>query len=76
VDAWAFSHELQAMAGRTGAQFADVFPRFAARPHAERLFYAVDGHPTGEANAIIADALEQTLTDGTVPAFSSCRVPE
>jgi hypothetical protein len=77
VDPWAFTRELRAIAGRTGVRFADTFPRFAAHPHAERLFYAVEGHPTGEAHAVIAEALEQTLTDGiAVPAFRGCRIPE
>jgi lysophospholipase L1-like esterase len=74
VDPMAFSRELHAIGARTGVPVADVFPRFAAHLHAERLFYAVDGHPSGDANALIAAALQQTLT--TVPAFSGCRISD
>jgi hypothetical protein len=74
VDPWAFTRELQAIGQRTGVRVADTFPRFAARPHAEQLFYAVDGHPTGEANALIGDAVEQALLEAPpVPAFRGCR---
>jgi hypothetical protein len=74
VDPWAFSSQLQAIGARTGVRVVDVFARFAARPHAERLFYAVDGHPTGDANALLADVLVRTLK--TVPAFSGCAIPD
>jgi hypothetical protein len=46
---------------------------FASSPHAERLFYVVDGHPNSGANEHIAAALERTLTSGAIPAFAGCR---
>ena len=72
VDAWAFTREVQAIAARICAPVADPFPLFAAQPHAERMFYAVDGHPDGDAHALIAQALEASLTDGSMRSFAAC----
>ena len=76
TDPYAFSRELQAVGARAGVRVVDTFERIAAQPHGERLFYAVDGHPTGEAHAIVADLLERSLVDGSVPAFRGCQLPD
>ena len=63
ADPYAFPRELKAVGARAGVRVVDTFGRIAAQPHGERLFYAVDGHPTGEAHAIVADLLEQSLEE-------------
>ena len=73
VDPWLYLHEMEAIAGRDSVGLIDVFPAFAGTPHAERLFYAVDGHPTSDAQNLIANAIERALLDGSVPAFANCR---
>ena len=75
ADPYAFSRDLQAIGARAGVRVVDTFDRVAAQPHGERLFYAVDGHPTAEAHAIVADVLEQSLVDGSVAAFRGCQLP-
>ena len=72
IDPWAFLHEVKTLAARLEINVVDVFPAFASTPHAAHLFYAVDGHPGGEANALIAAAVEQSLLE-RVPAFATCQ---
>jgi hypothetical protein len=74
VDAGWFGRHISEIAVQHGALQLDVTPRFAASPHAERLFYPVDNHPTGGAHAIIAQALVARLTDGSIPQMATCRV--
>ena len=76
VDPWWFGRRISAMASERGGLPVDVTAKFAASPHAERLFYPVDNHPTGEAHAIIADALVERLTDGSIPQMSVCRASQ
>ena len=74
TDPAAFGRVLDSMATRDGFLNADITSELARSPHAERLYYAVDGHPTAGANERIADALERTLVKH-VPAFSACGSP-
>jgi len=76
IDPWSFGRRISELALQRGALPVDVTPKFAASPHAERLFYAVDNHPKGEAHAFIAEALAERLTDGSIPQMSSCRASQ
>ena len=71
-----FGRHVSEIAVRDGALALDVTPEFAAYPHAERLFYPVDNHPTGEGNAVIARALVDRLTDGSIPQLAACRTAQ
>jgi hypothetical protein len=72
VNPWAFSWEMEAIGARAGIQMANVFQKFASRPRAELLFYAIDGHPSGDAHALMADAVDELLRNRAVPAFADC----
>jgi hypothetical protein len=59
---------LAAWAARAGAGFVDVLPAMLAHPHPERLYWPVDGHPSDEGHAVIAEALRDGLaSQGAVP---------
>jgi len=73
VDAWAFAQAVKTIGERNRVLVADAFAVFANSSHAERLYYAVDGHMTGGANALLAIAIKQSLVDGSVKAFARCR---
>jgi hypothetical protein len=72
-----FSREMSSVALRSGVTPADVAAEFAATRQAERLFYVVDSHPTGEANALIARSIDRAVDQGVasnqLPAFAGCR---
>ncbi len=70
TDPWDFSRRLQSMACKYNIQFADAVKEFARHPHADRLFYYVDLHPTGQGHALIADAIVRKCLDGSVPAIT------
>lgn len=71
VDPLAYITEIKAIGERTGVGVVDAFPLFKATPHASRLFYAVDGHPTGAASKLMADAIESELLKSS-RSFSTC----
>ena len=71
VDAWSFSREMRALAERAHIGFVDTFSAFANTPNAERLYYAVDGHLTAKANAVLATAIEQPVIASS-SSFQSC----
>lgn len=76
VDPWWFGRHVSEIAGQHNALPVDVTPKFASSPHAERMFYPVDNHPTGEAHAVIAQALVERLKDGSIPQMAACRAPQ
>jgi len=67
-----FGRHISEIAAENGAISIDVTPDFAKVAHAENLFYPVDNHPTGDAHAIIAEALVDRLTDGSIPQMAAC----
>ena len=72
IDPWLFGRRISEIARQQGALPVDVTSRFATSPHAERLFYAVDNHPKGAAHALIADALLEHLTSGSILQMAPC----
>lgn len=68
-----FGRYISEAAVRQGALALDLTPEFARVPHAERLFYPVDTHPTGRGHAAIARALVDRLTDGSLSQLAACR---
>ena len=72
VDPLAFGREIQAIASKHGADYLDLATPFSQVPHAESLYYVVDGHNTSEGQKLIGVNLAQKLQDGIVPAFSNC----
>jgi hypothetical protein len=73
VDGSWFGRHIGEIAAERGALTLDLTPDFAGVPHAERLFFPVDNHPNGDASAVIAKALVNRLTDGSVPGWGACR---
>lgn len=71
-----FGRHIGEIAAQHGALALDVTPEFAIAPHAERLFYPVDNHPTGDGHAVIAQALVDRLTDGSIPQLAACRMSQ
>jgi hypothetical protein len=72
IDPYAFARELTLAATRAGVRSADPFAAFAGTPHAERLYYVIDGHPTPDAHAILAAAVVRALLADTASAFAGC----
>jgi hypothetical protein len=73
TDARWFGRHVGEIAAQHGALPLDLTPVFANFPHAEQLFYPADNHPTGEAHALVAQALVARLIDGSIPALAACR---
>ncbi|MEO7997653.1 MAG: hypothetical protein ABI852_09415 [Gemmatimonadaceae bacterium] len=71
TDPLAYIRAVKAAGVYAGIGVVDMFSSFAATPDASHLFYAVDGHPGGEASALVAEAIEQELLR-SAPAFASC----
>jgi hypothetical protein len=76
TDAYWFGRHISEIAVQRGALPLDLTPVFANSLHAEQLYYPVDNHPTGQAHAIIARALVDRLTDGSILQLAACRAPQ
>jgi hypothetical protein len=70
TDPYHLSREVAAMAAAHGLKYIDILPEFQTVPHAEKLFYPVDGHANAAGHKIIAEGLVKRLMDGSVPAFA------
>jgi hypothetical protein len=57
MDAYIFPTRMGEIAKRHGMGYIDTVPELRKTPNAELLFYAVDGHPTGGAHALMARAV-------------------
>jgi hypothetical protein len=72
VNPYAFGREVESLATKHDVAFVDLMGPFSQIPHAETLYYVVNGHPAAGAEAVIGQYLAQKLQDGSVPAFSHC----
>ncbi len=72
VDAAAFGRRVEQIAAKDGADSVDLMTRFRQIPRSEDLFYAVDGHLTGDGQAVIAQGLVQKLLGGSFAIFEHC----
>ncbi|MBS0332821.1 MAG: hypothetical protein JSS35_08650, partial [Proteobacteria bacterium] len=70
-DPYLFGRELGDLVRKHGGSFYDLTGDFARQPHLDRDFYIVNGHPTGEGAAIIADRVSALLSR-QAPAFQAC----
>src|SRR5436309_6783909 len=57
VNAAAFSEKMSGIAERQGARLIDLTPEIRKAASITDAFYPVDGHPSGAAHAIIAEAV-------------------
>jgi hypothetical protein len=57
MDAYIFPRRMEEIAQKHGVGYIDVVPDLRKTLNAEQLFYAVDGHPTGAAHALLASAV-------------------
>jgi len=73
TDPWWFGRRISDIAVQQGVLAVDTTQDFANFAHAEKLFYPVDNHPNGAGHAVIAKALVDRLTDGSIPQVSACR---
>jgi len=71
TDGYAFGRRIAEMAVRRGAYCLDTTAAFAAVPHAERLFFPVDNHPTSEGHELLARSLAAYLSGGSFRQFAS-----
>lgn len=69
TDAFAFSHEIGAIAARHGAVFVDGVSDFSHVPESENFFYIVDGHLDADGQALLARALVRKCLDGSLATF-------
>ncbi len=73
LDPFIFSNRLREMADKAGINYIDVIPILKNTPKAEKLFYAVDGHPGAGANHLmtkrpsnISNAIQRSLRGDSV----------
>jgi hypothetical protein len=59
MDAYVFANRMKTMALKHGLNYIDVVPALQKTPNAEKLFYAVDGHPGAGANLLMSNAIVQ-----------------
>ncbi len=76
TDPYQFGRIIGVIAVRNGAIPLDATPDFAKIPNAEQLYFPVDNHPIGAGHAVIAQALADRLTDGSIPQLSACHVSQ
>ncbi len=57
VDATAFPRRVAELSRDAGAQFIDVVPELKRAPDVEKLYYPVDGHPTGAGHQFVAQSV-------------------
>ena len=76
TDPYQFGRIIGEIAVRNDALPLDATPDFAKIPNSERLYFPVDNHPIGAGHAVIARALADRLTDGSIPQLSACRVSQ
>ncbi len=59
--------ELRAIITSHGGTYVSILPGFRSVPNAEQYYLPIDGHPTAEGHAILAELLAKALTSGAVP---------
>jgi hypothetical protein len=72
VDPFMIGRSMAATAVRAGGLFADALETFAKVRSPESMFYAVDGHMSGEGASVFADALIARMRQSDIPAFAAC----
>lgn len=74
ADPEALPNALAAIAAHHGVAFVDASPALQAEAaHPERLYYTVDGHPSGLGQPIIARYIAERYADDANGPFSDCR---
>lgn len=63
IDPTVLPDALEEVAKGEGVLFADASDEFEGINHWEDMFYNADGHMNGDGHALIADAVESTLTE-------------
>ena len=59
-----------------GGRFIDILPDYRGIPSPERDYFAVDGHPDADGQAIICRFLAKELTSGAVQELKALTPPE
>jgi hypothetical protein len=70
-DPYQLDREMRATITSQGGVYLEILPEFWEIPQAEQHYLPVDGHPDGEAHAIIARLLAQELTGGATPLLGA-----
>jgi len=73
VEPGAFNKKIGEIAQRHGVLYLDTSATFGSIPAAADLYYPVDGHLTGQGDAVVARDLVATL-EHQVPPFQDCMV--
>ena len=73
VDPTALPRALAAIASRHGVDFIDTSAALRAERRPGRLYYVVDGHPSGVGQPILALDIARHLTKSPSSLFSDCR---
>ncbi len=72
VDPWAFDRQIGAIAQKNAIRYADISPDMSHRPDAAALYYPVDGHLSGQGNAILANEIARQIRHA-IPALTACK---
>jgi hypothetical protein len=72
VDPTLIDRRLAEIAAKRGFDFIDAYGAFRRAPHAEQLFFPVDGHMRASGHAAVADALVPGLLGLGLPSFTGC----
>ena len=75
-DPYTLDDELRSIVVSHGATYIDIFPGFRDIPNPEQYYFAVDGHPSPDGQAIISRLLAAGLSGGAVPALKAATAPQ
>jgi hypothetical protein len=74
VDPFAIGRRFKEIADRHGILFVNALDYFRTAARPESLFYAVDGHMTGDGYAVVAKGLAHDLPTSGLKPFARCTV--
>jgi hypothetical protein len=70
IDPYQFDRTLQTIVAGHGGIFIDILPAFRDLLGPEHLYYPVDGHPSGQGQAVLANLLAKGLA-GAIPELKA-----
>lgn len=74
-DPYLFGEQVRDVIERHGGQYIDILSGFRKIPHAERLYYPVDGHPNADGHRILSELLAAGLIQAGRPGRRHPGVP-
>jgi hypothetical protein len=75
-DPYKLNTQLRSIIVSHGGTYIDIFSDYRNISSPEQYYFVVNGHPTSDGDAIIADILAKELTSGAIPALRTAAHPQ